>query len=88
MTLPRLPHKSGDKFKPRTEKEAEAFEDAFCKQCSKLIMWEAEHVSDRVCDIYERADNLGVDDPAYPRAWQWGETGVPTCIHFDKKTWK
>jgi hypothetical protein len=69
-----MPHEIGDKYRPSNGSEGECFMAEFCERCSK----DSEK---RPCGILGRTMAFDVEDPQYPKEWQYQANG-PICTAF------
>lgn len=79
--------RAGQKYRPSNGTEGEVFFDAWCRQCARdRSMSEGESVDEcddnEVCGIIARTFAHDIDDPEYPREWQYGPDGQPRCTAY------
>jgi len=69
-------------YRPSNGTEGDCFMGAFCDQCVRNT-WDDETRTGG-CDILMRTMAYDVDDPEYPREWNYGPHG-PSCTAFSSK---
>ena len=62
-------------YRPGSATEGDAFSARWCDQCRKM----------RWCRLPGLTMVLDVDDPGYPSAWRYLESGAPGCVRFERK---
>jgi len=82
-----LRERVGEKYRPSNGTEGAIFTEAWCGQCERdhgmLKGLPLEECDDnQVCGIIADTYCYQVDDPKYPREWQYGPDGQPCCTAF------
>ena len=72
----RLMRDVGKKWRPSNGTEGELFQEAYCSHCDR---WDEESG----CPIAAATFFLDMDHPDYPKEWQIGADGQPTCKGFN-----
>ena len=72
--------KTGQKYRPANGSEGDYFMSKWCDRCSKDDM-----ENNVMCPIIGQTMAFDVDEPGYPKEWQYGEDGKPLCTAFEAK---
>lgn len=79
--------RAGQKYQPSNGTEGECFFASWCCECARdKAMSEGADLDD--CDDNQRCDIIGktmayrVEEPEYPKEWQYGKDGQPCCTAF------
>ena len=79
-------------YRPANGSEAGEFDRKWCDRCKADKAWReyADGVADEPvgagCPILVNALINDVDDPDYPREWNYGPDGTPRCTAFEEVT--
>lgn len=78
---------AGEKYRPSNGTEGDFFHDNWCRQCARdKAMRDGVDVFDcddnELCEIIRLTFAHDVDDPEYPKEWQYGKDGQPCCTAF------
>jgi hypothetical protein len=71
-------------YRPSNGTEGECFISQGCSRCERERAYREGGYDDPdlACDIQTWTMALGIDDPKYPREWQYGDDGRPRCTAF------
>jgi len=72
---------AGEKYRPSNGTEGDIFMVNFCEKCTK------DYFNGNVagCPIIANSMSYDIADERYPKEWQYGADGQPTCTAFDEK---
>lgn len=67
--------RAGEKWRPSNGTEGEIFHASWCDHCKRDAHQDCSIRGDTYC--------YDVNDPKYPREWQYGDDGQPKCTAFE-----
>jgi hypothetical protein len=73
-----LMERSGRKYRPSNGTEGDIFMSMWCGNCIA-----ADEMG--MCEIVDGTMGFDVDDPGYPKEWQYDVDGQPICAAFREK---
>lgn len=81
---------AGKPYRPSNGTEGAIFIDNWCAQCERdhgmMAGLPLEDCDDNsICGIIADTYCYAVDDPAYPKEWQYGNDGQPRCTAYLEK---
>ena len=76
-------YKDGEKYRPSNGTEGMWFEESYCMHC---LHCDPNPEGKRQCDILMRAFLYGIDEPQYPKEWQY-KNNRPICTAYQKWDW-
>jgi hypothetical protein len=82
-----LKERVGKKYQPGSGTEGASFMDEWCSNCAHdKPMSEGKDFDDcsddELCKIIADTFSYKVDDPKYPKEWQYDKDGQPCCTAF------
>lgn len=67
-------------YRPSNATEGDCFKADWCERCERQRRWNEEN--EEACQIELETMLYGLDDPEYPTAWHYNDSGEPVCSAF------